>query len=160
MQRQIQVVGEHEDGPLVRFEASERPLELVARLEVTAGRGTQGHADLQRRDVAGNLVECPAARRAGLIAADIHEDSSQPGLHPLRVAQPPDVSPGVHERLLHGVLRSELVAQDEAGDRGEPAGDRGSELRKGSVVAAPSSLREVLQYLAAVCLSPATPGTR
>ena len=54
----------------------------------------------------------------------MHEGPVQPDLEPLRIAEPRQLTPGDHQRLLHDILGSAEVAEDPLRERDEPVAVR------------------------------------
>jgi hypothetical protein len=59
----------------------------------------------------------------------------QPGVEPVRVTKPGQVSPGADERLLDGIARELAVAEDEAGGCVQPRKSGIDERGEGVVIA-------------------------
>src|SRR5919109_1495934 len=119
VQIEAQVVMQDEDRPLLRWEPPEPALDLVTIDErgelVRAGRSV----DRQGSDVRG-----PGALAARLGVAGVDERPLEPGVEPVRIAEAAQLTPGDHQRLLHGILGQADVAEDAACDAKErvPAG--------------------------------------
>ena len=62
-------------------------------------------------------LHCRALAR--LRIARVDEQPVEPGVEPIRIAEPGQLAPGDHQRLLHGILGSADVAEDPLGDREE-----------------------------------------
>ena len=78
-----------------------------------------------------------------LVDAGVHEQSTQPGVEAIRVAQRGQITPGTDEGVLDRVRRPIRIPDHEPGGRVEP-GDRGAcQLGEGVMIALPRSLHEV-----------------
>jgi hypothetical protein len=122
VERQADIVVEHENGPLVHVQAAEAALQLVTVEQAEVGIGL---GNLERGDV--DLHRTPAPALACLAMAGVDQQPVQPGVETIRIAEPADVPPGGDERLLDSVLGEGVVTQDQSGDDEEPAGrDRAS----------------------------------
>jgi hypothetical protein len=96
---QADVEVQHDHRPLVRVEALEHALDLVA---IGERDGPVVDDGLDRAEVHGDRRAAPGALR--LAVAGTHEEAAEPGVEPVRVAQGRAVAPGGDERLLHGIL--------------------------------------------------------
>ena len=61
----------------------------------------------------------PAALTRRLGYADVNEEALQPGIEPVRIAEPSQIAPGDHQRVLQGILGPIDVAEDPLGGREE-----------------------------------------
>ena len=66
----------------------------------------------------------------------------EPGIEPVRVAQPGQVPPGAHHRLLDRVARELRVPEDESGGRVQPREGRVDEHGEGVMIALACPLDE------------------
>ena len=62
----------------------------------------------------------PPPAPAGLVEAGVHEEAVEPGVEPVRVTKPGQVTPGSHQGVLDRIARELAVPQDEARGRVEP----------------------------------------
>jgi len=112
--RQPQIEVEDHGGSMLRLQAPEAALELVAVCHrsgrIVHGRFGPDDLDLCR----------PPSSMTALIGACIDEQPTKPCIESLRVTQARQFTPGVDECLLHGILREMGVAEDQPGDREEP----------------------------------------
>lgn len=129
-QRQLQKEAQDDHSSLLGFEARERTLEKVPI------------GDLRRHVSNGRLVENgelhlddPPASSPGLVEAGIDREAVEPWPEPVRVAQPGQVSPGSHHRILDRVARELRVPQDESGSRVQPRDRRVDERDEGVMIA-------------------------
>ena len=84
--------------------------------------------------------------RRELVDAGVDDESTQPGVESVRVAQRGQITPGTDERILDGVRRAIRIPEHEPGGRVE-AGDRGAcQLGEGVMIAPPRSLHEVSRH--------------
>ena len=101
----------YEDGALLERQAPERSVELIAVMDRANGvLGGRVHGR-QEADV---CRPAPATPRLGI--ALVSQDSMQPRLEAVDVAQRPQLTPGSDERGLHGVFGQIEVAEDPRGD--------------------------------------------
>ena len=111
-QRQLEVETKHDDGALLRVKPLERAIEEIA---IGDERGRIGDGRVIERCQL-HLDDPPAPMPRG-IDTGVHGEPVEPGIEPLRVAQPGQVSPGPHQRLLDRVSRELRVPKDESGGR-------------------------------------------
>src|SRR6185369_7198588 len=98
------------------------------------------------REIGDVDIEVMAPQTSDLVDAGIHQESTQPGVEPVRVAQRGQITPGTDERVLDGVRSAIRIPEHEPGGRVE-AGDRGAcQLGKGVMIALPRSLHEVSRH--------------
>lgn len=101
------VVMQDEDRPLIGRKTLEATFQLVAigQRQQLIGRG---------RSVDGQDAEIGhATTLAGrVIDAFTDDDASEPGVETVRIAEPAQVSPGDHQRILQGILGPIDVAKD------------------------------------------------
>jgi hypothetical protein len=110
-QREAQVVVEDDDRPLVRRETLE-----PAGQQITGFDLAREVRRFQARDVDDvDFDSGPLSLPGGDAVAGPDEQSMQPGVEPVRVAQAPDVLPRSDERVLDDVLGQRTVAQDQPG---------------------------------------------
>ena len=144
-----EVVVEHDHGPLVGIEALESALELipVEQAEVGVGLGCLQGVDVE-------LEGATPAVSACLAMARVDEQSVEPGLEAVGIAEAVDVAPGGHERLLGRVLGRGLVTQDQPGDDEEPADRDARQLCERVVIAHHRPLHEIPVHRASRCARP------
>ena len=65
-------------------------------------------------------VRVPGARAARLRVARVDEEALEPGVEAVRIAETGQLTPGDHQRLLHGILGPSDVPEDPLGDRHQP----------------------------------------
>src|SRR6185369_1444524 len=95
-ERQVEVVDEHDHGPLLPWKPGEAPLELVADREPALVAGDRrfigrGQLDLGGVDAAGPL---PATE------ARPHQEPARPRVESIRIAEPGQRAPGLDTGLL------------------------------------------------------------
>ena len=61
-----------------------------------------------------------AALAHRLVHAGSDDETMEPRVEPVRIAEPGQVAPGDHQRVLHGILGPVDVAEDPLRDREEP----------------------------------------
>ena len=130
-----------DQGALLRVEASEASLERIALVHGDRAVPDRGMVDGCQLD-----LERMSTVPARLVHAGVDEETMQPRVEALGVAERRQVAPGAHERLLGGVLAAFRVAQDEARERIE-AWDRGTCQDGEGVMIAPPRLLHELQLL-------------
>jgi hypothetical protein len=108
------VVAEHEDRPFVGVEAPEATVELVA---IRQGQEIVGRGRIVEREHV--EVGDPAALASGVGDADVREESVDPGVEAVRIAEVPQVPLGDHQRVLQGILGPIDVPEDPIRDREE-----------------------------------------
>ena len=85
----------------------------------------------------------PGLRLTRLRVTGPNEESHRPGVEPIRIAEPRQLTPGDHQRLLHGVLGSVDIAEDPSGDRVQPVASRAGKDREGVSIASLCLLHEI-----------------
>ncbi len=106
------------------MEDEDRPLFWRKPLEATLEHVPVGHAEeligyrrpVDRQD---SKVRGPVSLAHGLRDTDIDQETLQPRVETVRIAEAPQVTPGDHQRVLQGVLGPIDVAEDPLGDRKE-----------------------------------------
>ena len=87
------------------------------------------------------------ARKRGttpeLVVDGMHQETTEPGIEPVDLAQRWQVAPAAHERLLGGVLGAVRVSQDEPRDAVQVIDDAGREDLEGIVIAAARPLDQL-----------------
>ena len=58
----------------------------------------------------------PAAGATRLHVAGVNDETMEPGLEPLGIAQRRQIPPGAEQRLLRGVLRTIAITEDPVGE--------------------------------------------
>ena len=105
-------------SPLVRRQpAGHAPAGHDLEGERTVGDGRP--VDRQHPEARG-----PASLARRLVEAFVDDDAVQPGVEPVRIAEPAQVAPGDHQRFLQGILGPIDVAQDPMSEREEPVDAR------------------------------------
>ena len=110
---------------MIRRQATEATVELIPigdREHLVASGRHVGWKDLEDGG--------PAPRFASFRVAGVDEQPMQPGVEPIRIAEPRQLAPGDHQRLLNGVLGSSDVSEDPLGDREHSVGRRPRENRE------------------------------
>jgi hypothetical protein len=133
-----QEVVQHENCPLIGRKPTEPTLELVPvgdRKQVVGGSRS---VDRQNSKVDGSA---PLARR--LADAHVDEHAAEPRIEAVRIAEPAQVTPGDHQRLLHGILGPIDVAEDLEGDGEQPIRARTNQVHEGCLVAASRCCHEI-----------------
>ena len=128
---------EHEDRALFRAKVSEPALERVAVSDVPALVG-----DHRRRHRGKIDFDRPASTPADDVERGIHGEPMQPVVDAIWVAERREVAPRPDVGILDGVASELRVAQDQTGDRFEPADRRLDEVGEGVMIASPRSLHE------------------
>ena len=128
---------EHDDRAPAGLECPQAAVEEVAidhrRREVAGRRDVdRGQLDFDRTPLAA----------AHDVETRIDEQSMEPGVEPVDVAQRRQVSPAPHHRLLDGVSRELAIAEDQAGGRVQPRDRRTGKHGEGVMIASLRSLDE------------------
>ena len=98
----------------------------AGRAPARPGRGRPGRACSS--PVAGSSIgqdldlDRPPASPAGLVEAGVDEQAVEPGIEPVRITKPGQVTPGAHQGVLDRVARELGVPEDEARGRVQPGG--------------------------------------
>jgi pimeloyl-ACP methyl ester carboxylesterase len=136
-QRQIEVEVQDDDGSDLRFEAGQRPLELVAIRDQRGG--------VERRRIVGRRqldLDHASLALADLFETGVGHHGVQPVVERARIAQPRQAAPGPDERLLDGILGEVRVSEDEAGGGIQTRTGRAGKVGEGLPVASPRSLHK------------------
>jgi len=131
LERQVEIVVEHDDGAMIEREPAEASFELIAvddRRQVIPGRWLLG---LEQPD-----VRRPTPLPSPFRVARVHEKPVRPGLEASRLAQLRKVLPDRDQRLLGRVLGKIEVPQDPARHGEEPVGDLSGDHGVRTLVAA------------------------
>ena len=136
-QGEFEVVVEDHDRPQLRLEAAQGRVELVA---VRAWAGPVGDGDIGQRCEL--HLDDPTPTVPGRVEAGVDGQSMEPGVEPVRVAQPGQVPPGPHHRLLDRVARELRVPEDESGGRVQARERHAGEHGEGVMIAPPRLLHE------------------
>ena len=126
-----------EDRALFRAKAPEPTLERVAVSHVPALVG-----DHRRRHGGKIDFDRPASTPADDVERGIHGEPMQPVVDPIGIAERREVAPRPDVGILDGIASELGGAQDQTGDRFEPADRRLDELGEGVMIASPRSLHE------------------
>jgi hypothetical protein len=110
-----QVVAQDQDGALIGLQAAEAAIELVTVEDTLCLVGPDRCVDRQGPNV---CIVSPGA--AVVLVAVVDEESGQPGLEPIRIAEAGQLTPGDHQRVLDRVLGSFVVSQDPSRDPEQP----------------------------------------
>ena len=136
-QRHPQEIVQGDDRTMSRVEAPECQVHQLAVGEVAGVVGRRGSVDGVELDF--DRTPSPAP---GEVEAGVHGKAMEPGIEPLRVAKPGQVSPGSNERLLDRVARELRVPEDEPGRRVQPRKPRIHEPGEGVMIALPRAFDE------------------
>jgi hypothetical protein len=110
-------VVQNEDRSLLGRQSSEPSFELVPIGDSQQCVRCRRSVDRQHPQ---DRSSAALARR--LVDALMNEESLQPRVEPVRIAEPSKVTPGDHQRILEGILGSIDVAEDPLCDREEAVG--------------------------------------
>ena len=128
-----------DDRALLGLELAQRVVEEVT---VDDERGRIGDRHIVER-VQLHLDDPPASMPSHVDTA-MHGEAVQPGVEPARVAQPGQVPPGSHHRLLDRVARELRVPEDESGGRVQARQRPVHEQAEGVLIALGSPVPRVL----------------
>ena len=142
------VVVEHEDRSFVGRQPPEATLQLVTLSDpeqvVRRGRPVdRQHAKVGR----------PATLARRMRDADIRDDTIDPPIEPIRIAEPTKVAPGDHQRVLESILGSVDVAEDAIREREEPVARGADQVDECRLVATLRRLDEIPVASHRRCLS-------
>ena len=117
------VVVEHENRPLFGRQPPESALELVSigDSEELVGRGRS----IDRQDPKVGHATTFTRRLAD---ADTDDETMEPRIEPIRIAESSHVTPGDHQRVLQGILGSVDIAQDPMGKPEQPITPRADQV--------------------------------
>ena len=132
------VVAEHQDRPFARAEAPESTVELVALRDPKEFVGRWRIVERQEAE-----VRCHPPFPPGLGNADVREESVDPGVEAVRIAEVPQITPGDHQRVLQGILGPIDIPEDPMRDREEAVTTRAHQVDERRLVTALSRFDEV-----------------
>ena len=136
-QRHAEEVVQDDDRAMPRIEARECPLEHVAIGELAGQVGRGRHVDGCQLDLDDATSTSPH-----LVETGIDDQSVQPGVEPVRVAQAREIAPGADVRVLDRVACELVVSDDQTSDRVQPHEGQVDERGEGVMIAFPSLLDE------------------
>jgi hypothetical protein len=131
-------VMQDKDRPLVRREPPEAAIQLVSIGD--AEEVVRCRRSLERKDSEVGRVTALARR---LRDADVGQETMDPGVEPVRIAEATKVTPGDHQRVLHGILGPIDIPEDPLCDREEAIAARTHQVDECRLVAALRCLDEV-----------------
>ena len=137
-QRHPEVVVQDDDSAPLRVEPPEGDVEQIA---IGDDRGDV--ADRRSVDRRQLHLDRPPAAASHDVDAGANDQSAQPGLEPIRIAQPRQVPPGSHEALLDRVSRELVVPEDQSGRRVQPRDGRAGKHGEGVMIASLRPLDEL-----------------
>ena len=120
---------EYDDGPELGFELPERVVDELPIRELGRFVSHGGHGDRRELDLDGSTL---ATSRH--VETSIHGEPVQPWREPVRIAQPGQVSPCSHHRILDGVSREIAVPEDQPSCRIQPRDGRAGKHSEGVLV--------------------------
>ncbi len=120
---------EHDDGPELWLELSERVVDELTVGELGRRVRHGGHGDRRELDLDGSTLATSRHVDTG-----IHGKSVQPWREPVRIAQPGQVAPRTHHRILDSVPRELAVPEDQPGSRVQPRDGRAGKHSEGVLV--------------------------
>jgi hypothetical protein len=141
-------VVQDEDGALVRREAPETALELVAVGH--SQRRIRRLGPVQRED---SQIRHPTSLAGGLLDADVREHAVDPGVESIRIAEARKATPGDHQRVLQGIVGSIDIPEDPMRDREEPITTRMDQVHEGILVTTLRRLDEIAIHRRSVVLT-------
>lgn len=109
---QVEVEMEDDHGPLIDVEAVELASEPITLCDVSGWVGGSCRVRVGHR---AHLDQGAAFLFARHLVAGAHGGAMEPGVPRCGIANGTDVTPGLHEGILEGVLRALRVAEDEVG---------------------------------------------
>ncbi len=132
------VVAKHENRAFPRGQPPERPIELVAIGNVQEVVRSNGRLEWEHPQIGDS-----SSLTTRLLDADMGEESMNPGVEPVRIAEVPKITPGDHQRVLQGILGPIDVPEDPLRDREEPVATQPNQVDKRRLVAVLGRLDEV-----------------
>ena len=111
LHREVAVEAKDDGGALIGVEATERSLEAIA-----LGDGVMGVIRGSDRSCSIQIVMSPVAGAPEAVATDVDEDSSEPGIELLGIAEAVMLPPCSDERVVGRILGLLCVAEDEPGE--------------------------------------------
>ncbi len=129
-QRHPEEVMEDDDRSPLGFERPERAVDLVTVDDAAAEIG-----DGWRKHWMELHLDRPSTSTSEEIEAGVDEQSMDPGVESLDVAQRGQVTPGPDEGLLDRVSRELAIPEDQAGGRVQPRDGLAGELGEGVMIA-------------------------
>ena len=111
LHREVAVEAKDDGGALIGVEAAKRALEAIALGDDVMGviRGSERSRSIQ-------IVMSPVAGTAEPVTTDVDEDSSEPGIELLGIAEAVMLPPCSDERVVSRILGLLCVAEDEPGE--------------------------------------------
>ncbi len=135
--RQACEVPQHDDSALFGFKVRKQAVELVSVGDCT------GRIRLDIRDDRLELdFDRPATPPADGHQAGVDEDSVEPGVESLRVAETGQIAPGPQEGVLDHVVCEFAVPDDQPGGRVQPRDGDADKRGEGVMIASPCPLDE------------------
>ena len=114
-----EVVVHGEDGPLLGRQPSKAAVE-----EVPVRDGQQLVGRRRSVDREEPQVRRPATLTRRVSDADVDDEPRQPRIEPVGIAEPAQVTPGDHQRVLQGILGPVDVTEDPVGGREQAVASR------------------------------------
>ncbi len=116
-------MAEHQNRPFVGSESPKATVELVAisQSQKIVGGGRM----VERKHVE---VRDPSALSPDVGNTDIREESVNPGVEAVRIAEVPQITPGDHQRVLQGILGPIDIPEDPVRDREEAITARANQV--------------------------------
>ena len=111
LHREVGVEAKNDRDPLVGVEADEGPFEPI-----TLGDDEMGVIRGSERSRAIQIVVASMSGTAEPVSTDVDEDSSEPGVELLRIAEAMVLAPSSDERVVGRILGLLCVAKDEPGE--------------------------------------------
>ncbi len=135
--RHAREVPQHDDSALFRFEVRKQAVELVA---------VGDRADRVRLGIRDDRLELdfdrPATPPADGHQAGVDEDSVEPGVESIRVAETGQIAPGPQEGVLDHVVCELAVPDDQPGGRIQPRDGDADKRGEGVMIASSCPLDE------------------
>ena len=128
----------HDDGPRFGVEVTQCLVQDVAVDD--RGREVADHRIVDRRQFD---LDRPVTATTQDIDAGVDDELAEPGVEPLGIAKPTQVTPGVEESVLDRVMSKVRISEDQSGRRVQPGDGRSSEHREGVMIAPLRLLDEV-----------------
>jgi hypothetical protein len=130
-------MGHDEHRPVLDGESEEGPLDLVAIDD--AGDVVLGIGSIDRID---RYLQGTPPGPADVVSAGMDEESMEPGVESIAVAETAKIAPGADEGVLDGILCGIPIAEDPPRDRVQAVVCGGREVIEGLVIASLCALDE------------------
>lgn len=142
-------VMQNKDRPLLWRQAPEPAFQLIPKPDAKelVGRGWP----VERQDT---QVGRPTTFARRVLETHVHEESLEPGIEPVRIAERSQVTPGDHQRVLEGILGPVDVPENPVAEREEVVRTRADQVDERLPIPSLGRLDERLIHRLASVLAP------